>query len=171
MAYPVAKPAKGHNYYRVLYSMNQPIEDRYESSDRNQFSLSSVRILISGSSVHKVCDKIGFHDQYHVEAQGLQGRIGLLWDSDEITHNQIKEYLPFVLTLRYLVEDLEKRNKNVSYNLFRKKQKTRARLDSVVRGSGETHHALMGWALQHDKPKFLVGHFDEILSALSTEEL
>ena len=55
-----------------------------------------VETRISGSRAQLVCDKIGFRNRFRVEAQGFQGGIRVLWNSEEIRIEVITSHEQFV---------------------------------------------------------------------------
>jgi len=55
-----------------------------------------VETRISGTRAQEVCDRIGFRNCFRVEAQGFQGGIWVLWNSDEIGVEVINSHEQFV---------------------------------------------------------------------------
>jgi len=58
--------------------------------------LALLKTHISGLRADEVCNKIGFRGQYHIDVQGFQGGIWLLWDSDEVWLNLVQSHRQFV---------------------------------------------------------------------------
>ena len=56
-----------------------------------------VETRISGTPAQEVCNRIGFRNWFRVEAQGFQGGIWVLWNSDEIGVEVINSHEQFVM--------------------------------------------------------------------------
>ena len=56
-----------------------------------------VETLISGAKAQSVCDRIEFRNCFRVEAQGFQGGIWVLWNSEEIEIEVINSHERFVM--------------------------------------------------------------------------
>ena len=59
--------------------------------------LALVESRISGTRAQSVCDKIVFINCFRIEAQGLQGGIWTLWNSEDIRFHVINSHEQFVM--------------------------------------------------------------------------
>ena len=110
-----------------------------------------VETRISRRRAQAVCDKIGFRNCFRVEAQGFQGGIWVLWNSDEIGVAVRNSHEQFV-TVEVQPHD------RMSWLL------------TIVYASPHTQHRDILWqklqqfASVHDKPWLLAGDFNETIS-------
>ena len=50
----------------------------------------------SGARADKVCSKISFHGQYRIGAQGFQGGIWVLWETESVHRSLVQARAQFV---------------------------------------------------------------------------
>jgi len=110
--------------------------------------LALVETRISRRKAQAVCDRIGYDGCFRVEAQGFQGGIWVLWNSNEIGVDVVKSHEQFV-------------------TVEVKPQNRRSWLLSVVYASPHIQlreilwQELQRFASEHQKPWLLAGDFNE----------
>lgn len=58
--------------------------------------LALLETHISGNKAREDCNKIGYYVQCRVEAQGFQGGIWVLWDTNEVSLTPVKAHQQFI---------------------------------------------------------------------------